>query len=98
MFKTIKKLAVNVKAFAVRYWKGCLLVLAMFVCATVAVLGWHWTDTANKPFWWTFWVVAALLAFPFLLLFVHGSINLGKIGNAFECGACSLFQFIDGCL
>jgi len=29
----------------------------------VAVKGWHWTDTANKPFWWTFWVVAAIVAF-----------------------------------
>lgn len=52
------------KSWIERYWRACLFGAAAIVLATVAVMGWHWTDTANKPFWWTFWVVAALLAIP----------------------------------
>jgi hypothetical protein len=60
----IKSFLLKVKAFSENNWKACLFVLALLICATVAVLGWHWTDTAKTPFWWTFWIVAALLAIP----------------------------------
>jgi hypothetical protein len=55
------------KSWIERIWRGCLFVAAAIVLLTVAVMGWHWTDTANKPFWWTFWVIAAVLAIPGLI-------------------------------
>lgn len=54
----------KIKNWIEKYWKACLFVVGMIVTLTVSVMGWHWTETANKPFWWTFWVVAALLCIP----------------------------------
>lgn len=39
----------------------------------VAVMGWHWTDTATKPFWWNFWVVAAVVC---LIIIIGGWVYL----------------------
>lgn len=45
-----------------KYWKATLFVTLLIALLVIAVLGWHWTETATKPFWWTFWIVAALVA------------------------------------
>jgi hypothetical protein len=37
------------------------MALAAITCVLVAVMGWHWTDTANTPFWADFWNVAAVV-------------------------------------
>ena len=34
----------------------------MLVFLIVAIMGWHWTDVARTPFWWNFWVVAAIVS------------------------------------
>jgi phosphoglycerol transferase MdoB-like AlkP superfamily enzyme len=44
-----------------QYTKDILKVATMILVAVVAVLGWHWTDEANRSFWWNFWVVAAII-------------------------------------
>lgn len=41
--------------------KAIAFVLALVVCLILAIFGWVWTDVANKPFWWNFWVVAAIV-------------------------------------
>lgn len=43
-----------------KYRKDVFLALAILTGLVVAVMGWHWTDTAVKPFWQVFWVVAAV--------------------------------------
>jgi VIT1/CCC1 family predicted Fe2+/Mn2+ transporter len=40
--------------------KAILFVFALVACLILAIFGWQWTDLANKPFWWNFWVVAAI--------------------------------------
>ena len=45
-----------------KYTKDILKVASAVLLATVAVMGWHWTDTANRTFWWNFWLVAAIVA------------------------------------
>lgn len=47
-----------------KYWHACIIVVALAILAVVSVMGWHWTETARTPFWWTFWVVAAIIAVP----------------------------------
>jgi undecaprenyl pyrophosphate phosphatase UppP len=42
--------------------KDVFLLLAVLTTLLTAVMGWHWTDTAEKPFWQNFWVVAAIAA------------------------------------
>lgn len=41
--------------------KTWALVLGFLICVILAVMGWHWTEVANKPFWWKFWVGAAIV-------------------------------------
>lgn len=43
-----------------KYRKDVFLALAILSALITAVMGWHWTDTAQKPFWQIFWVVAAV--------------------------------------
>lgn len=63
-----------------KYWKACLFTLALLVAAVVAVMGWHWTETARTPFWWTFWIVAAILAIPsFVGLIIWFSRSMKKL-------------------
>ena len=54
----------KIKSWIESNWKACLFVAALLITLTVSVMGWHWTDTAKKPFWWTFWVVAAVVSIP----------------------------------
>lgn len=42
--------------------KDLMLALAAVTTVLVGVMGFHWTETAEKPFWYTFWMVAAILA------------------------------------
>lgn len=41
--------------------KSIAFVVGLVACLILAIFGWHWTDLANKPFWWNFWVAAAVL-------------------------------------
>lgn len=52
-----------------KYRKDVFKALALVTLVVVAVMGWHWTDTADTPFWSGFWNVAALVA---LLVWVCG--------------------------
>jgi hypothetical protein len=52
------------KNFLENNWKALLILAALFITATIAVMGWHWTETARTKFWWTFWIVAAVIAIP----------------------------------
>lgn len=51
--------------------KSVLFVLLLVSLVTLAIMGWHWTDLANTPFWWTFWVVAAIAAIPAFVFIVY---------------------------
>lgn len=51
--------------------KSFLFVLLLVSLVTLAIMGWHWTDLANTPFWWTFWVVAAIAAIPAFVLIAY---------------------------
>lgn len=51
--------------------KSILFFLLLASLVTLAVMGWHWTEVANSPFWWTFWVVAALAAIPAFIFLVY---------------------------
>lgn len=51
--------------------KSILFVLLLLSLVTLAVMGWHWTDLANTPFWWTFWVVAAIAAIPAFIFIAY---------------------------
>ncbi len=55
--------------FVKKYWKALLFSLTALGLLLVAVLGWHWEETAETPFWWTFWPIAAVVAaIGFILL------------------------------
>lgn len=58
--------------------KSFLFVLLLASLVTLAIMGWHWTDLANTPFWWTFWVVVALAAIPAFVFIVY---KFGKSRN-----------------
>jgi hypothetical protein len=45
-----------------KYKQDLLIVSAAILTVVVGVMGWHWTDVANTPFWWNFWLVAAIAA------------------------------------
>lgn len=45
-----------------KYPKSWLTLLTVLFLAIVAVMGWHWTDTAKTRFWWTFWEIAAVVS------------------------------------
>lgn len=47
-----------------KHWRAILFVIGLLIMATVSVMGWYWTEVAKTKFWWTFWVVAALLCLP----------------------------------
>lgn len=50
------------KSWWQKYRKDTMIVLVMITTVLVGVMGWHWTDTSDKPFWSGFWNVAAVLA------------------------------------
>lgn len=41
--------------------KDLAILAGVIVGLVIAVMGWHWTETAKKPFWWNFWIVAAIV-------------------------------------
>lgn len=45
-----------------KYKIDILKVLAAITIVVIAVMGWNWTDTANRTFWANFWIVAAIAA------------------------------------
>lgn len=58
--------------------KAILFVVMLVSLVVLAIMGWHWTDLANTPFWWTFWVVAAVAAIPAFVFLVY---KFGKRKN-----------------
>lgn len=38
------------------------IIALSFLLVFVAVMAWHFGDTAHKPFWWTFWDIAGGLS------------------------------------
>lgn len=43
-----------------KYRKDVMIVLILLTTVVTGVMGYHWTDTSNKPLWWNFWVVAGV--------------------------------------
>lgn len=58
-----------------KYPKDWLKVLAAVLIGFFAVMGWHFTDVANTPFWWKFWPVLAVIC---LVAWVGAWIYLSK--------------------
>lgn len=49
-----------------------ILVAVLFIALLIlAVMGWHWTDLANTPFWWTAWVVIAIVSGVLFILLIR---------------------------
>lgn len=53
----MKKILEHIK----KYRKDWMIVIAVVAVGFFAVMGWHFTDVAKKPFWWKFWPVLAVL-------------------------------------
>lgn len=62
-----------------KYPKDWLKVLAAVLIGFFAVMGWHFTDVAEKPFWWKFWPVLAVVC---LVAWVGAWIFLKSKDNA----------------
>jgi divalent metal cation (Fe/Co/Zn/Cd) transporter len=43
-----------------RHRKDLFLLLAIITGLVIAVMGWHWTDTAETRFWQDTWVILAV--------------------------------------
>lgn len=43
-----------------KYPKDWMITAIVVLAGVFAVMGWHWTDTAVKPFWWKFWPIIAI--------------------------------------
>lgn len=50
--------------------KSILFAIMLAALVTLAIMGWHWTDLAKTPFWWTAWVVGAIAAIPAFIFLV----------------------------
>lgn len=63
------------KNFLKKNGKAIGFVSLAILLLVVAVMGWHWTEVARQPFWWSFWVVAAILSLIgfIALMFKFGS-------------------------
>lgn len=48
-----------------KYRKQVFLGLAVITIVVVAVMGWHWTDTAETKFWQDTWVILAVACLVF---------------------------------
>lgn len=51
------------------HWKAIAFVAGLVGLLIVAVLGWHWEETAEKPFWYTIWPYLSIAA---IVLFIGG--------------------------
>lgn len=49
-------------SFIKKYKKDLLITIAIVLAIVTAVLGWDWSDNADTPFWWNFWIVASIVA------------------------------------
>lgn len=58
-----------------KYPKDWLKVLAVVLIGFFAVMGWHFTDVAEKPFWWKFWPILAVIC---AILWVAGWVYLSS--------------------
>lgn len=45
-----------------KHWKAILFIVLLIALVVVAVLGWHWEETADKKFWYTMWPYFATAA------------------------------------
>lgn len=48
------------KSWLRKYRKDIMKVILALIVLVFAVMGWHWTDTAEKPFWQHAWVWIAV--------------------------------------
>ena len=48
-----------------RFFLFALLTIFLVI---IAVMGWHWSDLANTPFWWNFWVIASIASIVTLVV------------------------------
>ena len=55
--------------------KDLLMTAGAVLAVFIAVMGWHFSETSNRPFWSNFWIVAAVLC---LLACVGGWIYLNN--------------------
>lgn len=55
--------------FIKKYWRAILFTVGFIGLLIVAVMGWHWEETAKSPFWYTMWPYFSILA---ILLFIGG--------------------------
>jgi hypothetical protein len=51
----------NVINFIKKWWHAILFIAALLICLTLCLGGIGWTDYAKTPFWWNFWIWAAVL-------------------------------------
>ena len=66
-----------------KYGKDILKVIGVLAILFFAVMGWHFSDVAEKPFWWKFWSIAGVVSF--LSLFI-GWLYLVKKDKDFRNG------------
>ncbi len=50
-------------------------VIAVVIVGFFAVMGWHFTDVAEKPFWWKLWPVLSIVC---IIAWVVGWVALNK--------------------
>lgn len=43
-----------------KYLKDTLLTLGVLTGGVVAVMGYHWSEVAETPFWWNAWMVLGI--------------------------------------
>ncbi len=47
--------------FIKKYWKDLSIGFAVLSSVFFAVMGWHFSEVANTPFWWNFWAGLAIV-------------------------------------
>lgn len=45
-----------------KHWKQLMILVLVVMVLTFAVMGWHWTDTAERPGWYNAWPVIAIIS------------------------------------
>lgn len=54
------KVANDKRTWWQKYRKDVFISLAILTTLIIAVMGWHWEETAQTAFWWSFWPIAAV--------------------------------------